>query len=53
MDFFYKGAGVWGNPKVLGSFCAPTILEFWVEKGEGLTKSKSFGTLFALILGEL
>ena len=30
--------------RFLGTFCAPTILEFWLEKREGLTKSKVFGS---------
>ena len=38
MDFFQKGGGA---------------SDFFVERGGGLTKSKSFGTLFAQILGEL
>ena len=51
MDFFQKGEG--GSEaiqKFWDTFCAPTILEFWAEKGGGLTKSKSFWTLFTLIL---
>ena len=36
--------------KFWDTFCAPTILEFWAEKGGGLTKSKSFWTLLTLIL---
>ena len=52
MDFFHKG-GVGGSEpiqKFWGTFCAPTILEFWAEKGGGCTKSKSFWALFTLIL---
>jgi hypothetical protein len=51
MDFFHKGGG--GSEaiqKFWGTFCAPTILEFWAEKGGGLTKSNSCWALFTLIL---
>ena len=50
MDFFQKGGG--GSEaiqKFWDTFCAPTVLEFWAEKG-GLTKSKSFWRLLTLIL---
>ena len=53
MDFFHKGGGSEANPKVLGHFLCTNILELLVEKGGGLTKSKSFWALFAQILGEL
>ena len=55
MDFFQKGRGGFqSNPKVLGHFlCTKNFGTGFGKKGGGLTKSISFGTLFAQILGEL
>ena len=55
LDFVDKGGGVCeANQKNWDTFCEPTFFEFLVKKGVGgLTKPKSFGTLFAKIWGEL
>ena len=50
MEFFHKGGG--GSEaiqKFWDTFCAPTILEFWAEKGGGLTKSRIFWVLITLV----
>ena len=51
MEFFHKGGGGFrGNPKVLGHFCAPTILILGRKRGGGVwTKSRNFWALFTLI----
>ena len=54
LGIFHKGWGV-SEPiqKFWGTFCAQTILEFWVEKGGGLTKSKKNWAFSPHIFGEL
>jgi hypothetical protein len=48
MNFFHKGGG--GSEaiqKFWDTFCAPTILEFWAEKGGGEDHiKKKFGTFY-------
>ena len=42
LDFFHKGGGgeFRSNPKAWGTFCAPSILKFWVEKVGSVDQSQ-------------
>ena len=46
MDFFQKGGGIRGNPKVLGHFLCTNNFGILGRKGRGWTKSKSFWAPF-------
>ena len=50
MDFFHKGEAI---QKFWGTFCAPTILEFLLERGGGVDQIQKVLVTFYQIIGDL